>query len=158
MISISTRWACSPENVGSLCAYALGELRAYYGTALSEERLYDIELALSEACTNVMEHGYRWKAGVFLELVIGMSEKHIHFKVVDWAEEFKIDAVPTPNLNEPQVRGLGSYLLREVSDRLDYRREEARNVLTMTFLVGGKPKFTGSDGARPQEGSHERGI
>ena len=158
MISISTRWACKPENVGSICGYALGELKAYYGEALGEDRLYDIELALSEACTNVMEHGYRWKPGVFLELEIGLAEQEIRFKVVDWAEAFKFDSVPVPNLNQPQLRGLGIFLLREVSDALDYKQEEDHNVLTMTFLLAGKTKPQGSGAERPQEGSHERGI
>lgn len=97
---------------------------------------YQIQLAVDEACSNIIEHAYGGEGAGIIECTYRI--RHEEFVVVlrDYGQPFQPEIVPDPNLSanieERSGGGLGLYLIREIMDEVDFDFEsEAGNVLTL---------------------------
>jgi anti-sigma regulatory factor (Ser/Thr protein kinase) len=102
---------------------------------LDEQVTWDLELAVDEACTNVIEHAYEGQAG---EIMVSVETLGDAVKVIihDRGLPFDPQAVPVPDptapLEERQPGGLGLFLMRQVMDSVEFKFEgEAGNTLVM---------------------------
>jgi serine/threonine-protein kinase RsbW len=121
------------ENLPFLCNYAAQTGREL---GLAEEEIYQLQLAVDEACANVVRHAYDGQGG-HLELTIQAADDEIQVIVRDWGEPFDPQAVPPPDtaapLEERPLGGLGLYLMKQVMDRVDYQFNGTNgNTLIMT--------------------------
>jgi anti-sigma regulatory factor (Ser/Thr protein kinase) len=130
--------------VAKLCLFAnashLSAMRSFVtqtGRALGLEHreVIDLQLAVDEACTNVIEHAYQGCGGE-IEVTVEAVEDGIRAVVRDWGAAFDPEAVPVPDITLPleqrPLGGLGLYLMRKVMDHVDFRFEGAKgNTLTM---------------------------
>jgi serine/threonine-protein kinase RsbW len=103
----------------------------------SESVRHDVRLAVEEACTNVIVHGYGSRAIGPITVTVTIERDEIIVQIVDRAPPFAPDDAPRPPVYESwQTRhpgGLGWHLIRSVMDRVEYRRAEPdRNILTLT--------------------------
>ena len=96
----------------------------------------DLVLALDEAFSNAVVHGYAGSPG---EVTVSARAPRAggELPVADSAPAFDPFAgAPAPDLDAPveerAIGGLGVFLIRELMDRAEYRREGDRNVLLMT--------------------------
>ncbi len=97
---------------------------------------YNILLALQEAVTNVLRHGYGGMGcGGFLEIRLCYDESQLEIEIRDDAPAF--DPTQVEEMREPSLEaelpegGYGLHIIRAVVDRLVYRREAGQNVLTL---------------------------
>ena len=97
--------------------------------------LYAVNLALDEVVTNVVRYGFEISAGQEVAVRVETTGDDLHSEVVDAGREFNPLNAPLPDLtaalNERALGGLGIHLVRSLMDRVEYRRENAKNVLTM---------------------------
>jgi serine/threonine-protein kinase RsbW len=98
--------------------------------------LYAINLALDEAVTNIVLHGFEdAAAGQEFEVRLTAQDGLIIAEVEDQGRAFNpLDAPPpdlTAPLDERVLGGLGIHLIKNLMDRVEYRREDPKNVLTM---------------------------
>jgi anti-sigma regulatory factor (Ser/Thr protein kinase) len=105
------------------------------GLDLDERAINDLELAVDEACTNVVQHAYGGKEDK-LEVTIEASEEAIQVIIRDWGQAFDPLAVPIPDITVPLDRrplgGLGLFLMRRVMDQIEFRFDRTNgNTLTM---------------------------
>lgn len=102
---------------------------------LDEETIFDLQLAIDEACTNIVVHGYEGPEGD-IELRLRQQNEEIVVTIKDQAQPFDPDAVPPPPLAAPledrPLGGLGIYIMHQVMDevRFDFDDEKG-NALTM---------------------------
>ncbi len=100
----------------------------------SADEIGDAELALDEAVTNIIEHGYREKTGEIILRCTGFPGRII-IAVEDTAPKFDPLSVPPPSLgndlDERQIGGLGVMLIRGVMDVCWYEYRDGKNILTM---------------------------
>ena len=105
------------------------------GSGFTEEAILDTQLAVEEAITNVIVHGYKESGG---EVVITC---HVHsdrmeVEIADTAPRFDPLSMPEPDLDgsieERRIGGLGVFLIRQVMDGVSYRYENGKNILLMT--------------------------
>jgi serine/threonine-protein kinase RsbW len=102
---------------------------------LDDQVIYALQLAVDEACSNVIEHGYGGRGGE-IEVTIGPIEDGIQVMMRDWGNSFDPDAVPIPDVTAPledrKPGGLGLFLMREMMDdvRFEFDRQQG-NTLTM---------------------------
>ena len=82
---------------------------------------YNIELAVHEVCSNIIEHAYAGVPGriqmVFTMLV---NPPQLVIELLDNGRSFEYASIPLPNPEEPQVRGYGLFLIQELMDNVDY--------------------------------------
>jgi anti-sigma regulatory factor (Ser/Thr protein kinase) len=104
-------------------------------------RLSDIELVMEEAVVNVCKYAYPEGTGP-VEIRCEGDGTALRIRIADEGVPFDILNAAEPDLSadimERQVGGLGCFLIRSMSDGVEYRREGDRNLLELTFLPGGK--------------------
>jgi serine phosphatase RsbU (regulator of sigma subunit)/anti-sigma regulatory factor (Ser/Thr protein kinase)/transposase len=97
------------------------------------------KLAVDEACTNVVRHGYKGDAG-FIEIVIIGNGRDFSIAIKDTGKGFDLRNVKSPDLKmyvETRKRGgLGVFLMNQLMDEVRYRASSDGNVLTMTKRLG----------------------
>lgn len=82
-----------------------------------------LELALHEVCMNVVDHG-RLPEGARMALEARIGEDDVTVTVRDAGVEVDLAAVPEPVAGQPQVRGYGVMIARQLLDVLELEREE----------------------------------
>lgn len=97
--------------------------------------LYAVNLALDEVVTNTVLYGFDDAAGREFQVRVWVSGRELSSELVDEGRAFNPLDVPSPDLNAPlherELGGLGLHLVRSLMDRVDYRREDTKNVLTL---------------------------
>jgi serine/threonine-protein kinase RsbW len=97
--------------------------------------LYAVNLALDEIVTNIVLHGFADPAGQEVEARIVVREGALTAEVEDGGRAFNPLDAPVPDLNAPlderTIGGLGVHLVKSLMDRVEYRREGEKNVLTV---------------------------
>lgn len=95
-----------------------------------------IILAVDEAVTNIIEHGY--DQGVEGSIEIEVETEAAQFKVVirDSGRVFNPESVPSPDMKEHlkagRKKGLGLFLMRQIMDEVRYRyKDGVQNELTL---------------------------
>jgi serine/threonine-protein kinase RsbW len=91
----------------------------------TEQTMIDMVLAVDEAVTNVILHGYRGKPGK-IEIAVSYDKEILSVAVRDWSSAFDPNSVPTPDLMAPlekrPIGGLGVHIMRQLTDEMVYRR------------------------------------
>lgn len=120
---------------------SLAELRRYAREAaarvgISEDRSYQLQLAVDEIATNIITYGYK-DAGPTAQIVIRgeITDHALVITLEDRAPAFDPRSRQMPDaeelskpLEERTIGGLGIHFAIEGVDRFDYRREGERNL------------------------------
>ena len=117
-----------------------------------EEEVAKIEMAVDEACTNVIEHSYieardiKLKGGYFsrreedverpIDLRVKIDSHKIELTLTDQGKGFDIKGYELPKLDEylasMRIGGLGVYVIKEFMDEVDYSyKPGVGNILVM---------------------------
>lgn len=119
----------------------LGRLVRQFGDLheIPSRTLYAVNLALDEAATNVVAYGYDDPAGQEIEVHLHATGSELRGEVIDTGRAFNPLEAPLPDLTAPleerQLGGLGIHLVRSLMDRVTYRREAEKNVLTISKRI-----------------------
>ncbi len=86
-----------------------------------------IELAVDEACTNVIEHAYQYDMKKNIDVAIKIDYNKFTVVVTDRGKGFNMQDVEIPDMKrylaEIRVGGLGIYLMKQLMDEVDYHTE-----------------------------------
>lgn len=108
---------------------AITELSNYLA---DEEALAELELALTEACTNTYRHAYPENEKGPLEIRMSVNEgQSVDFEVVDWGKGFPSKARSAIFRNAPPEAqsGRGLYMISRISNFMEIRRSGKENIL-----------------------------
>ncbi len=116
--------------------------RACAAAAIGEDDCFALALAVDEACTNIVEHGYRpGEAGEIL-LEFEVEGETARVTIVDTGRPFDPADAPHPDLGagllERPVGGLGVHLIHASMDEVHYRAEPAGNRLVLIKKLQGR--------------------
>ncbi len=96
--------------------------------------LPDIQLAVDEAVTNIIMHGYAGKPGT-IALTVTVDGGVVHVEIRDRAPAFNPLTIKEPDLTadlaDRVVGGMGIFLIRKVMDSVEYEFADGENVLRM---------------------------
>lgn len=107
---------------------------------LAGEKMLNLQLALEEMTVNVVRYAYPADGGM-MDVGCGIGPDGAEFRVLvrDSGRPFNPLDRQAPNLSdkvdERPIGGLGIYLTRKVTDRMEYARENGQNTLTMCFNI-----------------------
>ena len=98
--------------------------------------IYAVKLAVDEACTNIIEHGYGGEGLGEIKCTCDVSGNQLKITLQDWGRSFNPDDVPDPNfavpLEELKPRGAGLFFMKKLMDEVHFKfHEEHGNVLVM---------------------------
>lgn len=114
-----------PGSPNSLAVIRWVVTRLAKAAGLSDDEVDQIEIAVDEACTNVIDHAYgalATKPPIVLEMQAG--EGQFVVDVIDTGKSFEFDEYKQPKFpdhwNEGNVRGVGLYLIHQCMDKVEY--------------------------------------
>ena len=114
---------------------------------LSEFKTAQLEMAVDESCSNVIEHSYGGEAVANeaadhpgLQVNLSSARDRIVVEIIDQGAGFDFDSqtlvAPDAYLDEARERGLGMYIIRRFVDEVAYERgTPAGNCLRLTKLL-----------------------
>jgi len=105
----------------------LGEARAWgreqaAAAGFAGRELREVELALTEAVSNVIRHGYKSDPAGVLEVHAEIDDATLTLRIVDHAPAFDPTGGEPVDLSEPNAGGYGLYLIETVMDEVTWRR------------------------------------
>ncbi len=126
-----------------------------FKAGFSKREMNNTKLAMDEACTNIIKHAYRDKAGT-IRIDVEAEPGKVEMNIFDRGKPFDWSKVKDPDLQKyveiGKKGGLGIYLMNRLMDDLDYQTSEDGNRLYMAKVAGSemseplflsiKPKWT----------------
>ena len=78
---------------------------------VTDEVLYDVQLAVDEACTNIITHGYAGLDPGSIILDLEVHPAHLTVTITDFGHSFEPDTTPIPDVDAPiEERELGGFV------------------------------------------------
>jgi len=102
---------------------------------LDESTIHDLQLAVDEACCNLVKHGYDGLGGQ-VELALEPTDDGVTVTIRDWGRAFEPNDVPVPDVDAPLEQrpagGLGLFIMRHMMDEVQFEFDADKgNTLTM---------------------------
>jgi serine/threonine-protein kinase RsbW len=123
-----------PARLENLPALVASVRKAAESLTAGPRRILDIELALEEALVNIINYAYRGQRPGDIEVACATDDGGTFFiEIADSGAPFNILSVPPPDLtldiSEREPGGLGIHFMKQLMDKVTYRRENDRNIL-----------------------------
>lgn len=103
------------------------------------DTVLELKLAVDEACTNIIEHGYKGMDPGSIILSFRIQPDRILVQLTDFGHVFEPVEGPKPDveaaLEDRELGGLGLYLIYQTMDNIDYTSSEDGNTLTFTKYI-----------------------
>ena len=104
---------------------------------MEESEVYAVELAVDEACSNMIEYAYQGIEGGDIECTCDMQKDQLILVLRDHGRPFDPARVPPPDFSQDlqhrRVGGLGIYLMRHYMDEV--RFEQLGNSGNLVTLI-----------------------
>jgi serine/threonine-protein kinase RsbW len=128
--------AIFPARLDSLAALGEFVTRAAEAAGLDPRAVYAVQLAVEEACSNIIEHAYGGEGRGDIECTCIVNNNGLTVILRDYGRPFDPTSVPKPDLcaslEDRQVRGLGLYFIHRLMDKVRFEfTPDSGNVLTM---------------------------
>lgn len=111
------------------------------GLLMEEDFVDNVELAVSEACTNAIRHTRDSNAEARVTIRFQVHEDQLIVEVKDRGGGFDLEKVPPPDFEKHPEGGYGLFLIRNVMDEVFYTRGDEYNTLTMKKCLRKKEEF-----------------
>ncbi len=136
----SMRTAIFPARFDQLNAIREFVTQAAKDAGMDESNACAVEMAVDEACSNIVEHAYRGKPGGDIECTCDSTDAALTIILRDHGCPFNVSTVPNPDLSstleDRKVGGLGVFLIHNLMDEVRYEHMgDAGNVLTMVRKI-----------------------
>lgn len=90
---------------------------------------YNVQLAVHEICTNIVDHAYQGQPDGRIEVTLALvpQPQRLIVDIRDTGLSFEPAGVPAPNIDEGQVRGYGLFLAHQLLDAVTYQPQPGGN-------------------------------
>ncbi len=118
-----------------LCEVADWVEHAARASGLNEEQVCDTQMAVDEACTNIIEHAYHGKSDGIIEIVCERRGNDFVVTIQDFGDRFDPKKIAPPKTRAPlaerAIGGLGLFFMRKMMDSVRFDFSGRGNRLTM---------------------------
>lgn len=120
------------ENIPTITSF-VGE--AAEAAGFGESGVFHCQMAVDEACTNVIEHAYGGEDLGDIQITCTVEPGTCQVEVFDRGEPFVPDEIPEPRLQatieDLKPGGIGLHLMRQVMDTVEFSFTDSGNRLLM---------------------------
>lgn len=125
-----------PGRFESLAGIRKFVFQAASDAGFDEKDIYAVELAVDEACANIIEHAYGGEGKGDIECTYKFTKDWIEIIIKDNGKPFDPEIIPSPNfsvdLDQLKPRGAGLYIIKNMMDDVDFEfSESSGNVIRM---------------------------
>ena len=115
------------ENVAAFRTFVEDACRR---VGVDDSVCYDLKLAVDEACSNLVVHGYKGRDPGPIRVSFASTADEIVITITDRAPPFHPDDAPVPKLDAPASErrpgGLGWHMIKKLVDQLEYESDAKR--------------------------------
>lgn len=126
------------ENLSHIGDFIGDSMREF---GLDNRKIFNVQMAVDEACTNIIEYGYANEVGT-IDIACQRRGGEIVVVIKDEGKPFDPTAVQPPDLNasleERKTGGLGIYFMKTLMDEVKYEFSGGKNVLTMVVKASSR--------------------
>jgi serine/threonine-protein kinase RsbW len=128
--------ATFPGRYDSLSKISKFVLKFAKKAGFNNSQLYEIELAVDEACSNIIDHAYGGESKGDIKCTVKFHNENLTIELRDRGVPFNPENVPSPKIGAPledvQMRGVGFYLMNKLMDDIHYQSNAKKgNVMTL---------------------------
>ena len=89
---------------------------------LPEALSQGVQLAVHEACANIVDHAYAGKPGGRMQIILTLDHRsrRLIVELHDSGTSFDPRSAAEPDLEEGQIRGYGLFIVRQVMDEVTH--------------------------------------
>ena len=106
---------------------------------VDDDTCYDLKLAVDEACTNIIQHGYAGMNPGSIMLELRATPDEVKVRITDFGHPFEPSSAPVPDIEAPleerSLGGFGLFFIYQTMDKVDYRTGEEGNCLILTKRI-----------------------
>jgi serine/threonine-protein kinase RsbW len=127
---------------------SLEEIRDYFSRAaqeagLDEEAIFEVQVAVDEAASNIIDHAYEGECESEIECSYEIMKEKLKLNLHDHGKHFDPEKVELPDIMVDPTRrkkgGLGLYFMRQMMDEVNFSFSgDGGNDLTMIKRRGPK--------------------
>ena len=121
------------------------------GAGLMERAVEECQLAVDEACTNIIKHAYEGQSDCQVEIRVTVERGRLTVRILDNGKAFDQSTYKKPNLKafmrQGKRGGFGVSIMRRLMDQVEYRSNQGMNE---TFLVKNRRRQRSAAGAKPK--------
>lgn len=121
------------EHLPNICEAVTGAARE---CGMDERCVWKLEVSMDEACTNIVSYGYKENPNGKIWVKWNCTDEFFTITIEDEGVEFDQTKPTSPDFDKKlcdrKPGGLGRYIMREFMDHLEYKRENNRNMVTLT--------------------------
>ena len=103
---------------------------------VTDEILYDVQLAVDEACTNIISHGYADLNPGSIILDLAIDPDKLTATLTDFGHSFEPSNAQAPDVNAPmeerELGGFGLFFIQQSVDDMNYQVTEDGNRMILT--------------------------
>jgi len=103
---------------------------------LDSQTCYDLMLAVDEACTNIITHGYAGMNPGSIILDLELQSSQVIIRITDFGHPFEPCEPEAPDVSAAlagrPTGGFGLFIIYNIMDTVDYKTTEAGNTLILT--------------------------
>lgn len=120
------------DRIKQVCSFVVDAAET---AGLDESAIFHCQIAVDEACTNIIEHGYKGEDKGQIEVICRVNPGEIQIELIDRAPPFDVTQVPDPQLHrsveEAAVGGLGIYFMKKMMDEVSFEHTNGTNRLVL---------------------------
>ena len=124
------------ENLATIADFVIEAAQA---SGLNRKAIFEVQMAVDEACTNIIKHSYGEEKEGEITLRCELADGDFVVTIRDNGQPFNPEAVPPPDITcclaERQHGGLGLYLMRQLMDEVCFHFGAEGNELTMVKRI-----------------------
>lgn len=98
-----------------------------------------VTLVLEEAFTNIVNYAYQDSDAHDIEVTLERKDPYLVITLKDGGLMYDPTKRQDPEINKPleerEIGGLGIYLIRQFSEKIEYRRNDDKNILTIFIRI-----------------------
>lgn len=100
------------------------------------DQVFNFDLALSEACANVVRHAYKGSALGDIEITVVIAPKEfIELRVSDWGVGFPIQPAEIRNAEPHAEGGRGLFIMSELADEFDITCIQGKSTIRLKKTI-----------------------
>ena len=107
---------------------------------LTEKTVHDIQMALDELLTKIVNYGYEDTDEHQIDIHFGVNDDAVKVEIVDDSKPYNILEKDNPDISlsmeDKPIGGLGIFLIKKLMSNVDYYTEEGKNHLVMIKELG----------------------
>jgi serine/threonine-protein kinase RsbW len=133
-----------PGQFDSLAPVSEFVTLAAKAAGLDARAVYAVQMAVDEACSNIIEHAYGGEGRGTIECACHINDDGLIVVIRDHGRPFDPTSIPEPDLHasleDRDGGGLGLYFIRQLMDTVHFEfTPDSGNVLTMVKRKGAAP-------------------